>query len=224
MTEPDPHAAAGDPGSDSPSHVPHPAIRRLSLYLRQLEAFAAQNRHTDSSRDLGRALGLGDAQVRKDLANFGSFGQSGVGYRVGELVGRLKRILGVDRSWDVVLMGAGNVGRALLAYRPFVEKGFRLVAVFDSNPRLHGQEFGGVMVQPPSEVSETVRRLGAQLAVIAVPAEAAQRAADRGHDCRHRRRHSVERAAARIRALLPRRSGAFAWWRRARPVHCSLDR
>jgi redox-sensing transcriptional repressor len=163
---------------DVQASVPHPAIRRLSLYLRQLESFAAESRHTVSSRELGRALGLGDAQVRKDLANFGSFGQSGVGYRVEELVGKLKRILGVDRSWDVVLMGAGNVGRALLAYRPFREKGFRLVAVFDSDTRLHGQQFGGVKVQPFSEVGETVRRVGAKLAVIAVPAEAAQRAAD----------------------------------------------
>lgn len=177
MPDPDPTAAA-DPGSELSSGVPHPAVRRLSLYLRQLEAFAGQGRHTVSSRELGRALGLGDAQVRKDLANFGSFGQSGVGYRVSELVGRLKRILGVDRSWDVVLMGAGNVGRALLAFRPFAEKGFRLVAVFDSDPRLHGQQFGDVVVQAPSEVEETVRRLGARLAVIAVPAEAAQRAAD----------------------------------------------
>ncbi len=158
--------------------MPHPAVRRLSLYLRQLETFAGQGRHTVSSRDLGRALGLGDAQVRKDLANFGSFGQSGVGYRVEELIGRLRRILGTDRSWDVVLMGAGNVGRALLAFRPFAEKGFRLVAVFDSDTRLHGQEFGGVKVQSPQEMVPTVRRLGAKLAVMAVPAEAAQRACD----------------------------------------------
>jgi redox-sensing transcriptional repressor len=160
------------------SRIPHPAVRRLSLYLRQLEAFAAEGRHTVSSRDLGRALGLGDAQVRKDLANFGNFGQSGVGYRVGDLVARLRRILGTDRAWDVVLMGAGNIGRALLAFRPFAEKGFRLVAVFDSDPRLQGQQFGGVIVQPPGEAGPTVRRLGAQIAVIAVPAEAAQRACD----------------------------------------------
>lgn len=166
-------------GSTSPlSAVPHPAVRRLSLYLRQLESFAAEGRHTVSSRDLGRALGLGDAQVRKDLANFGSFGQSGVGYRAADLIARLKRILGTDRSWDVVLMGAGNVGRALLAFRPFIEKGFRIVAVFDSDTKLHGQSFGGVSVQGPGEVGATLRRVGAKLAVIAVPAEAAQRACD----------------------------------------------
>ena len=169
--------AAGSPCQAEPA-VPHPAIRRLSLYLRQLESFEAEGRQTVSSRHLGRALGLGDAQVRKDLANFGSFGQSGVGYRVSELVARLRRILGTDRSWDVVLVGAGNIGRALLAFKPFAEKGFRLVAVFDSDTRLHGQKFGGVVVQPPSEMFSTVKRLRARLAVIAVPAEAAQRACD----------------------------------------------
>lgn len=163
---------------ESLSLVPNPAVRRLSLYLRQLETFAGDAKQTVSSRELGRALGLGDAQVRKDLANFGSFGQSGVGYRVEELVARLRKILGTDRSWDVVLMGAGNIGRALMAFRPFAEKGFRLVAVFDADPQLHGRSFGGVKVQPPTDLVATVRRLGARLAVIAVPAEAAQRATD----------------------------------------------
>ena len=172
----DPADAPGNGGG--PGHVPDPAVRRLGLYLRQLEAFARQGRHTVSSRDLGRALGLGDAQVRKDLATFGSFGQPGVGYRVGDLSARLRRILGTDRAWDVVLMGAGNIGRALLAYRSFADKGFRLVAVFDSDPALHGRQVGEARVQPPAELAETVKRLGAQLAVLAVPAEAAQRSCD----------------------------------------------
>ena len=166
------------PASEAAATAPYPAIRRLSLYLRQLEAFAAEGRETVSSRHLGRALGLGDAQVRKDLANFGSFGQPGVGYRVQELVMRLRKILGTDRAWDVVLVGAGNIGRALLAFKPFMEKGFRLVAVFDSDPRLQGHNFGGVTVESPAKMGATVRRLGAKLAVIAVPAEAAQRACD----------------------------------------------
>lgn len=187
-----PSISAASDGSNSPSSpggippdeaappptVPHPAVRRLSLYLRQLESFAAQGRHTVSSRDLGRALELGDAQVRKDLANFGSFGHPGVGYRVEELIARLKRILGTDRTWDVILMGAGNIGRALLAYRPFARKGFRLAAVFDTSPQLHGRSFGGVRVQAPEELGPTVERLGARLAVLAVPAEAAQRTCD----------------------------------------------
>lgn len=166
------------PANGAAGPVPYPAVRRLSLYLRQLDSFAQQDRHTVSSRELGRALGLGDAQVRKDLATFGSFGQPGVGYRVEDLSARLRRILGTDRAWDVVLMGAGNIGRALLAYRSFASKGFRLVAVFDTDPALHGRQFGGARVQPPAELAETVKQLGAQLAVLAVPAEAAQRTCD----------------------------------------------
>lgn len=167
------------PGAaDAISPAPHPAVRRLSLYLRQLEVFHAQGRHTASSRDLGRALDLGDAQVRKDLANFGSFGQPGVGYRVVGLIEHLRKILGTDRTWDVALVGAGNIGRALLAYRRFAGKGFRLCAVFDSDPRLHGRTFNGTRIQPPEKIVGVVREKKIRLAVVAVPAEAAQRTAD----------------------------------------------
>ncbi len=160
------------------SQAPHPAVRRLSLYLRQLEAFAALDRQTVSSRDLGKALGLGDAQVRKDLAAFGSFGQPGVGYRTSELIGQLKTILGTDRVWPVILVGAGNIGRALSAYRRFVDKGFELVAIIDSDPALAGQHIGGLEVRPVSEAAKLIQATGARLAVLAVPAEAAQRMAD----------------------------------------------
>lgn len=164
--------------ADGIAAAPHPAVRRLSLYLRQLEAFEAQGRHTASSRDLGRALDLGDAQVRKDLANFGSFGQPGVGYRVAELIDHLRKILGTDRTWDVVLVGAGNIGRALLAYRRFAGKGFRLGAVFDTDPKLHGQSFSGTTVQPVERIPRVVRETKIRLAILAVPAEAAQRSAE----------------------------------------------
>ena len=158
----------------SPPPPPPPTVRRLSLYLRQAEAFDAAGRATVSSRDLGRALGLSDAQVRKDLANFGSLGRPGVGYRTGELVARLRRILGTDRVWDVILVGAGNIGRALLAYRRFAGKGFRVAAVFDSDPRLHGKRLGDLQVRPMDRLSAS----GAKLAILAVPADAAQGAAD----------------------------------------------
>ena len=164
----------------SPSHPPVPpaTVRRLSLYLRECESLAAAGRTTVSSRDLGRALGLGDAQVRKDLANFGSFGQPGVGYRTADLVSRLRGILGTDRSWDVVLVGAGNIGRALLSYRRFAGKGFRVAAVFDADVRLHGRALGGLTVRPVEELAAAVAGTGARLAILAVPAEAAQAAAD----------------------------------------------
>src|SRR5438445_6133813 len=119
---------------DRPGSIPDPAVRRLSLYLRQLEAFKRKERRTISSRQLGESLGLTDAQVRKDLAYFGQFGHPGIGYRVEELIQQVKRILGTDKVWNVLLVGAGNLGRALMAYKGFEKKGFRLSAVFDADP------------------------------------------------------------------------------------------
>src|SRR5438132_9227508 len=115
-----------------PELIPNPAVRRLSLYLRQLEAFARKDRRTISSKQLGESLHLTDAQVRKDLAYFGQFGHPGIGYRVQDLITRVRKILGTDKTWPVLLVGAGNLGRALLAYRGFDAKGFMLVAVFDN--------------------------------------------------------------------------------------------
>src|SRR6516164_7921079 len=102
-----------------PDLIPNPAVRRLSLYLRQLEAFSRKGRRTISSKQLGESLRLTDAQVRKDLAYFGEFGHPGIGYRVEDLIQQLRKILGTDRTWNVVLVGAGNVGRALCSYRGF---------------------------------------------------------------------------------------------------------
>src|SRR6185436_4100847 len=103
---------------------PAPAVRRLSLYLRELESLHKTEQQTISSKQLGEALGLTDAQVRKDLAYFGQFGHPGIGYRVDDLIARIRCILGTDRTWPVLLVGAGNLGRALMAYRGFDNKGF----------------------------------------------------------------------------------------------------
>lgn len=169
-------------GSSKPDHIPAPAVKRLSLYLRELEAMTKTGRKTVSSRKLGESLGLTDAQVRKDLAYFGQFGHPGIGYEVPELINRIRRILGTDRTWNVVLVGAGNIGSALAAYRGFSRRGFHLVAVFDSDPRKAGQPLHGVerlVIQPIGEIHDTVRRHGVRLAIIAVPAEACQDVADR---------------------------------------------
>lgn len=158
--------------------IPTPAIHRLSFYLRQLEAFKRGDRHTISSKQLGEALGYTDAQVRKDLAYFGQFGHPGIGYRVDELIGQLKKILGTDKVWHVLLIGAGNLGRALAAYRGFAAKGFELTAVFDADPAKHGMVFGDRKVRPASELARAVRDEDIRLAMMAVPAEAAQAVAD----------------------------------------------
>jgi redox-sensing transcriptional repressor len=158
--------------------VPNPAVRRLSLYLRQLEAFKRKDRRTISSKQLGESLNLTDAQVRKDLAYFGQFGHPGIGYRVDELIAKVKQILGTDKTWNVLLVGAGNLGRALMSYRGFDAKGFRLAAVFDNDPSKIGKKQGNFTVQPLSELGETVRRQSIRLAILAVPADPAQAVAD----------------------------------------------
>lgn len=162
--------------------IPAPAVRRLSLYLRHLEALRSQERLTVSSRQLGEALGLTDAQVRKDLAHFGQFGHPGVGYRVEELITRVRRILGTDRTWNVLLVGAGNLGRALVSYRGFTRKSFHVVAVFDADPRVIGTTLLAaepLTVRPMNELPEAVQRLNIHLAILAVPADCAQDVADR---------------------------------------------
>ncbi|HEV3168215.1 MAG TPA: redox-sensing transcriptional repressor Rex, partial [Isosphaeraceae bacterium] len=111
--------------------APKAVVGRVSLYLRQLETFQRQGQSTISSSQLGSALGINDAQVRKDLAFFGQFGYPGIGYRIEELSAALRRILGIDRVWPSALIGLGNLGRALLKYRGFKARGFHIVALFD---------------------------------------------------------------------------------------------
>ncbi|MDW8262503.1 MAG: redox-sensing transcriptional repressor Rex [Phycisphaerales bacterium] len=161
-----------------PDAIPNPAVRRISLYLRQLESFRQRQRKTISSKQLGESLGLSDAQVRKDLAYFGQFGHPGIGYRVEELIIKLRQILGTDKTWNVLLVGAGNLGRALMAYRGFEAKGFKLVAVFDSDRDKIGSRHGPYTIQPMAELAAAVRKHGIRVAIVAVPAEAAQDVAD----------------------------------------------
>lgn len=164
-----------------PDNIPAPAVRRLSLYLRHLETLQPTDRQTVSSRQLGDALNLSDAQVRKDLAYFGQFGHPGVGYRVTELIHRVRRILGTDRTSDVLLVGVGNLGRALLSFHGFREKGFRLVAAFDNDPRKIGTAVSGtdgIRVQPTAAMPDVVHTHGIRLGIMAVPATAAQAVAD----------------------------------------------
>jgi redox-sensing transcriptional repressor len=161
-----------------PESIPNPAVRRLSLYLRQLETFQRKGRRTVSSKQLGESLRLTDAQVRKDLAYFGQFGHPGIGYKVEDLIHQVRRILGTDRTWNVLLVGAGNIGRALSAYRGFNAKGFRVVAVFDNDAAKVGRKLGAFTIQPLTDIPETVQKHGIRLAIVAVPADSAQDVAD----------------------------------------------
>lgn len=164
-----------------PEGIPAPAVRRLSLYLRQLESLRESNLRSVSSKQLGQALRFTDAQVRKDLAYFGQFGQPGIGYNVDELIARLRGILGTDRTWNVLLVGAGNLGRALIAYRGFAKRGFEIAAVFDNDPAKVGATVSaerGLTVRALDELGAVVQSLDARLAVLAVPAAVAQAVAD----------------------------------------------
>lgn len=161
-----------------PESIPNPAVRRLSLYLRQLEAFERKGRRTISSKQLGESLRLTDAQVRKDLAYFGQFGHPGIGYKAQDLILELRKILGTDKTWGVVLVGAGNIGRAMSGYRGFDRKGFRLVAVFDNDQTKVGRKLGSFTIQPLAEMADTVRQQSVRLAILAVPADNAQDVAD----------------------------------------------
>ena len=158
--------------------IPNPSVRRLSLYLRQLESFHRKGRRTISSKQLGESLRLTDAQVRKDLAYFGQFGHPGIGYKVEDLILQVRRILGTDKTWNVLLVGAGNVGRALSSYGGFGPKGFHLVAVFDNDPTKVGKKLGAFTIQPLSEAEAVISAQQIRLAILAVPADNAQEVAD----------------------------------------------
>ncbi|MEK6676921.1 MAG: redox-sensing transcriptional repressor Rex [Planctomycetota bacterium] len=161
-------------------NIPSATVRRLSLYLRQLEIFQASGRLTVSSKQLGETLQLSDAQVRRDLAYFGQFGQPGVGYRAQELIQRLRRILGTDKSSKIIVVGAGNLGRALIAFRGLNKHGFEVMAAFDTDGEKIGQRVPtneGIVIQPISEMAEVVRVGAVRLGILAVPASSAQIAA-----------------------------------------------
>jgi redox-sensing transcriptional repressor len=153
-------------------------VRRLSLYLRQLDALRVLGKPTISSRELGDSLRLTDAQVRKDFAYLSALGVAGRGYPVEELATRIRSTLGTDRSWNVVLVGAGNLGRALAAYQGFASKGFLLRGVFDVDAAKAGSSIGDIPIALMSTLPEVVKRESVQLGVIAVPPTSAQDVAD----------------------------------------------
>lgn len=158
--------------------IPLPAVKRLSLYLREIEDLLELGRTTISSKQLGQTLSLTDAQVRKDLGYFGQFGQPGIGYSVAQLAAELRRLLGSDQVSNVCLVGVGNIGRALLDHAGFRRKGFHLVAAFDVSDSIVGQSVHGVTVHPMADLPRVVREQAVRFGVIAVPAPAAQSVCD----------------------------------------------
>jgi len=158
--------------------VPEVVIDRLPIYARALAMLEMQGRQVVSSQELGAELGVTPAQIRKDLSYFGRFGKQGRGYNVQRLAAELKGILGLDREWRMVLVGVGNLGRAILSYRGFAEEGFRIVAAFDRNADTIGETFDGVEVQSIANLPRFLKDNPVQVGIVAVSAAGAQEVVD----------------------------------------------
>ena len=161
-----------------PMKIPEKTVTRLSIYLRCLEELEADGVASVSSRQLAERFGLNSAQVRKDLAYFGQFGVRGLGYYIAELKHNLERILGLKQDWEVALVGVGNLGSALIAYKGFQARGFKIGLAFDADPAKMGQVVSDVRIAEIAALVQTVRRKKVKIAVVAVPAGAAQSVAD----------------------------------------------
>ena len=158
--------------------VPTVTVPRLALYLRKLHELRAQGVERVSSKDLADMIDLNAAQIRKDFSYFGEFGTRGVGYEVDRLVAEITHSLGLDRSWNVVIVGAGLLGTALARYRGFSEQGFRLVAMFDASSTVIGASYGSGRVRGIGELGEFCRAQQVDIAMVTVPASEAQTTAD----------------------------------------------
>jgi redox-sensing transcriptional repressor len=160
------------------SSIPDIVVSRLPIYLRALSRMEQEGHRITSSHELGKRLGISSAQIRKDLSHFGEFGKQGTGYDIHNLVDQLRRILKVDQEWNVALVGAGDLGRALARYNGFRDRGFQIVLIFDADPAKVGEDLSGLRVHAASEMGVLIPEHNIVLAMVAVPAEHAQAVAD----------------------------------------------
>jgi redox-sensing transcriptional repressor len=169
--------------------IPEATVGRLPIYLRALVEMAEAGTTTVSSEGLADAAGVNSAKVRKDLSYLGTYGTRGVGYDVAYLIHQIRRELGLTQHWPVLIAGIGNLGHALAGYRGFGERGFRVAALVDSDPKVVGEDVDGVEVRPMAELADLVRTHDIAIGVICTPAGAAQEVAD-------------QMAAAGVRSIL----------------------
>ncbi|GIP37430.1 redox-sensing transcriptional repressor Rex [Paenibacillus sp. J31TS4] len=153
-------------------------VRRLPIYLRFLTELSRMNVTTVSSQELGSKLDLNPAQIRKDLAYFGEFGKKGIGYDVEYLIEKIRQILKLDKTIQVVLVGAGNLGRALCNYNAYKQDQMKISAVFDATPDKVGAKIHNLVIQPMDKLAETIRQDKIRIGIITVPAAEAQGVAD----------------------------------------------
>lgn len=159
--------------------IPEATVARLPLYYRALLDTAERQVATISSERLAELAGVNAAKVRKDLSYLGSYGTRGVGYDVEYLLHEISRELGLTRDWPVVIVGIGNLGRALANYRGFGARGFRVVALVDADPALVGKRVGELAIEPIGDLDRIVAQRQIAIAILATPAPAAQEVADR---------------------------------------------
>src|SRR5215467_14382280 len=159
--------------------IPDATVARLPVYLRALYALADREVATVSSDELAAAAGVNSAKLRKDLSHLGSYGTRGVGYDVDYLIYQVSRELGLTQDWPVVIVGAGNLGRALANYGGFASRGFRVAALIDSDPAVVGSVIAGHRVRAADEMEQVVTESGVMIGAITVPAIAAQGICDR---------------------------------------------
>lgn len=158
--------------------IPDIVVGRLPKYLQALLYMQENGQQTTSSQDLGEKVGISAAQIRKDLSLFGEFGKQGTGYAILFLIDQLQKILHADRVWDVALVGAGDLGHAIVRYAGFSNRGFRIRLVFDNDQSKVGTQVGGHTVQSVEQLETKIRAAKVIVAMLTVPAAAAQDAAD----------------------------------------------
>ena len=168
----------GEADSMNADKIPDIIIGRLPVYLRALQRLSAKGIQTTSSQELGEIVGISAAQIRKDISQFGEFGKQGTGYSIPFLIERLKDILKVDRVWDVVIVGMGDMGHALARYNGFSNRGFIIKMVFDNDPLKVGQKVGNYEIMDLSVMAEKIKQNKIKIAMLTVPAAAAQEVAE----------------------------------------------
>ncbi|HJQ14225.1 MAG TPA: redox-sensing transcriptional repressor Rex [Anaerolineales bacterium] len=160
------------------NRIPDIIIGRLPVYLRALQQLSEKGILTTSSQELGEIIGISAAQIRKDISQFGEFGKQGTGYSIPFLIERLRDILKVDRVWEVIIVGMGDIGHALARYNGFANRGFHISMVFDNDPEKIGQKVGEYEVHDTATLPEKVKQNKIKIAMLAAPAVSAQEITD----------------------------------------------
>ena len=158
--------------------IPDIIIGRLPIYLRALQRLSEKGILTTSSQELGEIIGISAAQIRKDISQFGEFGKQGTGYSIPFLIERLRDILKVDRVWEVVIVGMGDIGHALARYNGFANRGFHISMVFDNDPAKIGQNVGEHEILDTATLVERIKQNKIKIAMLTVPAASAHEMTD----------------------------------------------